>query len=552
MSTDSTKLLLRFDRQKIYFTIPQGTTVIGRLPRCGIVLGEHGKRVSRDHAELLRNDEGLLVRDLDSRNGTLVNGRDIRGQGLIEVKIGDRLQICEYEGVVTNARSPFNDSGICHVDDDDPTDASTKNLQLDGTYSPQVQSANRTPDRLNALVTIGRCLGGALQSEQMIEKAVQTILDIFPAADRCVLGLSSPDSLFVPKWWVLRHENQDGEIRVSQRIFRHVVDTSDSVLLKDASSIFAGAGSIISGQLRSVMCSPLIDTDNQVIGMIQADCRISDQFSQADLEIFATVAAQISLALNFSKLHQNAIEDAVIRKDIEQARAVQLQFLPKEPPSLPGYQFAHYYSAARHVGGDYYDYIKLSDGRLAIVLGDVVGKGVPAALTMVKLATETRAAFEITCDPAEAMTRLNRRLADSFITCVILVLDPLNHTLQISTAGHETPLLRKHGGSLIRIGEQTSGLPLSVFAEATYESETIPLASGDTLLVYSDGIADAEASDGVAQFGKERIVKTLEAHSGPAQRIARDLIEQIDNFTSGWPQFDDMCLVCFQRIDSTP
>jgi serine phosphatase RsbU (regulator of sigma subunit) len=70
--------------------------------------------------------------------------------------------------------------------------------------------------------------------------------------------------------------------------------------------------------------------------------------------------------------------------------------------------------------------------------------------------------------------------------------------------------------------------------------------------VYSDGIADAEASDGVAQFGKERIIKTLEAHSGPAQRIARDLIEQIDNFTSGWPQFDDMCLVCFQRIDSTP
>ena len=550
MSSDESTFFLRFDRQKLYFPIPSGTTTIGRLARCGIVLGKDGKRVSRDHAEIRRMGSQLQVRDLGSRNGTLINGVDIRGQGDVPISLGDRLRICDFEGVVTDKRTPFHDSGICNVDNDEMHlngEGQTALSNLQSTADPSSSDKQHANDRLAALVSIGKSLSNALQTDALLETAVESILDIFPSADRCVIGFASDQALFIPKWWTLRSDNQHSEIRVSQRIFRQVVKTGDSVLFQDAASYFHGSGSVLAGQLRSVMCSPLVDTAGKVIGMIQADAHTSGKFKQSDLEIFATVATQISLAINFSQLHHKAIEDAVFRKDAEQARAVQLQFLPNSSPVVPGYEFADYYSAARHVGGDYYDYIPLADGRLAIVLGDVVGKGVPAALTMVKLATETRAAFEITCDPAEAMTRLNRRLAGSFITCVMLVLDPLHHHLTIVTAGHEIPLLKSDDGQVHRIGHERSGFPLSVVEDFEYEAERVSIAPGDSVIVYSDGFADAENAAAVARFGKERIIDSLSKHRGSATKFVRDLVERVDLFTGGSPQFDDMCMVCFHR-----
>lgn len=137
----------------------------------------------------------------------------------------------------------------------------------------------------------------------------------------------------------------------------------------------------------------------------------------------AAVAIQLSLAVQFSRTHAAAVKDAVVRRDVECAKAIQLQYLPTAAPQISGFEVAGFYRAARHIGGDYYDYIPLPDGRWAIVLADVVGKGVPAALTMVRLATEIRTSLEACGSAAATLSRLNSRLSTHFITMLVAIVD---------------------------------------------------------------------------------------------------------------------------------
>jgi serine phosphatase RsbU (regulator of sigma subunit) len=258
---------------------------------------------------------------------------------------------------------------------------------------------------------------------------------------------------------------------------------------------------------------------------------------------------QLSLAINFSRLHAIAVEDAILRRDVEQARAVQQHFLPVSPPLIDGYELAGFYRAARHVGGDYIDYVPLENGRLAIVLGDVVGKGVPAALTMVQLATETRASLEVCETPSQVVTRLNRKLSNDFITLVVLVLDPATHMVTISNAGHESPLLRTSDGTVDAVGLDAAGFPLSVVEDHQYEELSIQLAPGDRLVIFSDGFPDAEHQASDRRFGTDEISRIFGEFDGAANEFIGHAVDQVDRFMDGGAQFDDMCMVCLRRTD---
>ena len=129
----------------------------------------------------------------------------------------------------------------------------------------------------------------------------------------------------------------------------------------------------------------LISTDGAAVGVIYLDSARGNQFSQRDFEVFTAASTLLSLAFNFVRLHDLALRDALIRRDVENARSIQLSYLPNSPPTVPGFEVAGFYRAARHIGGDYYDYVQLADGCWAVLLADVYGKGVPAALTMVRV-----------------------------------------------------------------------------------------------------------------------------------------------------------------------
>ncbi len=537
----------------------EGTTLIGRNPECAILLQSEETAISRKHAEIRVEGERVAVRDLGSRNGTRLNGRRLPSKQWHSVRALDQLSICDFDFVFIEERQPDPNQGSCRVVPGEPDSSNdTSSVSLSSQSLPVFPADDRLA-QLRSLLRVTEALAGILETEDVIARTAAILLDIFPAVERSAIGFLDPGGRFEPRWWHLRNQDASGEIQISQTVVDFVRSNVEAVLTNDAGRKFPEAESVYSLSLRSIMCAPLLDSNGQVSGMLHVDAQQPNRFSPLDLQVLATVAAQVSLAVEYSKLHEEVVRDRILVHDLERARAVQQQYLPDSSPSLPGYEIAGFYRAAREVGGDYYDYIPLPDGRLALVLGDVEGKGAPAALTMVKLATETQAGVEICESAAKLVTRLNQRMFGSWITYVAIYLDPTTHRLDISNAGHEYPLLRHPDGQVHELAlEETRGTPLSVVQGIEYQQETIELQPGEMLVLYSDGFSDTEA--GILQpenerqktkaerFGKQRIIEILSDSHALLDEFSTRLIQDVDTFRDGHEQFDDMCLICLRRM----
>jgi serine phosphatase RsbU (regulator of sigma subunit) len=216
--------------------------------------------------------------------------------------------------------------------------------------------------------------------------------------------------------------------------------------------------------------------------------------------------------------------------------------------------FFDFYEPANHIGGDYYDYIQLADGRLGIVVADVVGHGVAAALLMSKLSASVRFCFAMETEPAKALTRLNRTLAPEtfdgrFVTFVMSILDPAKNEVTVVNAGHMAPLLRRRDGSVEDLGLAQSGLPLMVDCDTEYQQCQDNLQPGDCLLLFTDGITEAINPAGEL-YGNDRLRKMC-GEVAPRD-IGERVIQDVENFMDGHPAKDDMCLVCVGRLAEAP
>ncbi len=286
--------------------------------------------------------------------------------------------------------------------------------------------------------------------------------------------------------------------------------------------------------------------------MIQVDT--SDQrqrFQKDDLEVLASVASQAAIAVDNAQLHENSLRQQALEHDLELAHKVQRGLLPAAPPQLPGYCFFDFYEPANQVGGDYYDYIELPGNRLAVVVGDVSGKGVAAALVMAKLSGEVRYCLASEADPAAAINRINAGFSrsgwqDRFVTFVLALLDADRHEITLVNAGHMAPLLRHGGGKVEPIGEEETGLPLGVDADFKYQSYTRELAPGDFLALFTDGISEAMNTSGEL-YGLDRLRTQLAADSPRVSELGRLILDDVKRFVGGRPQSDDICLACFGR-----
>ena len=203
-----------------------------------------------------------------------------------------------------------------------------------------------------------------------------------------------------------------------------------------------------------------------------------------------------------------------------------------------------------HVGGDYYDYIALPDGRTAVIVADVVGHGVAAAMMMAKVSGEAKFCLASDGDPATVMDRLNERICelsiDRFVTVLLVVLDPLQHRVTILNAGHMPPIWRRVDGTVDEPGSEISGLALGVRGAQAYRPKTIELRPGELLAMYTDGINE---SLGVAgkQFGRERLRQHVRGVAGSPSALGEVIIQDVQDFLGTGPQTDDMCLVCLGR-----
>lgn len=302
-----------------------------------------------------------------------------------------------------------------------------------------------------------------------------------------------------------------------------------------------------------VLVAPLISS-GELIGLLTLGRRLSErEYSTDDRQMLATLAGYAAPAIRVGQLVREQEAEARDRERIEQelrvAQLIQQQFLPQQLPELPTLQVAAYYRPARQVGGDFYDFLPLGDGRVMLVVGDVTDKGVPAALVMASTHALLRSAATRLLSPGEVLAQVNDQLCEDipqnmFVTCFALAIEPATGHLAYANAGHDVPYLRRAGGEVDEL--HARGMPLGLMASMNYEEKTTTLGPGEGVLLHSDGLVEAHSPER-EMFGFPRLAE-LVGRGERGERLLDACLTELAAFTGpSWGQEDDITLVSLER-----
>ncbi len=527
--------------------------VFGRNADCNVVLNVPA--VSREHAVVRKIQGKYYIEDLKSRNGTFVNNKEVTTRTLL--KDADKIKICDnlmafYEAVaLTPLPEEMRSDGA--VEQDEP-DSSTVEATLNQS-SKQVLEA-QPAEKLAMLLALGAELSQIFNLELLLPTIVDHLFAVFRQADR-VFVIMSEDGKLIPRVTKTRRQGEEEKANFSRKIINRCIETGESLLSEDASADkrFDLSQSIADCRIRSVMCAPMIGRSGaKAFGVIQLDTQDRfKKFTQEDLKLLLSVAGQAAIAVESARMHQTIIDRAGLERDLKLAKQVQNSFLPKRAPQPVGYEFAAHYEAAQEVGGDYYDFIPLPGPRFGIMLGDVAGKGVPAALLMAKVSSDARFCMLTEPDLAIAVGKLNEHmqeagLLDRFVTLGAGLLDPVNHQVTFCNAGHMPPLIyRKATDSFEEgIARDQSGFPLGVAEGIPYESVNTTLAPGDAVLLFTDGITEAKNKSDT-EFQLQGVLTTLKGCAKTPKAMVESLVAAIREHARGCKQHDDITIVAFGR-----
>ena len=419
-------------------------------------------------------------------------------------------------------------------------------------------------DRLRALLQISTNLSRTFDLNLLLAQIADTLFGVFKQADRCFVLMLEDGGRAVPKVVKSRRPGME-DTRFSRTIVKKALDAMQSYLSEDASSdaSLGPAASIAEFRIRSVMCVPLATAEGRPLGAIVLDTHDrGKKFDLEDLNLLTIVAHLAGLAVDKARMLTNLLEREKEGKEVELARKVQLGFLPQTLPEVDGYEFFANYAPAQTVGGDYYDFIPLRGGRLAVVVGDVAGKGVSAALLVAKLSSEVRFSLLTAPDPARAVCLLNEQmsngsLGDRFVTLAVAVLDPAEHTLTIVNTGHMSPKLYRAGTDelLDAISLDDTGVPIGTDPGWAFQAVTVHLEIGDVVTLFTDGVTDALNPAG-RPFGADAVDaclapddSALASDSQRPRRLGERLVGSVRRHANGRLPFDDIAIVVFGRLE---
>lgn len=538
--------------------------IIGREAKdCDIVIPNQA--VSRVHAQITELNGQYSIEDLKSRNHTYVNNKLIEAK--VQLRDNDRIKICDslFSFHANPESLPPLPPEYRREDPSDEEIDLPSTVQATLSRVPQAQLLETQPaERLRALLEISGYLSAATEQTALLDRIIETLFNLFKQSDRCFIILKDDitGKMLVRNF---RSRRQTDETpRFSGTIVRKCLDGMEAFLVDDAStdSKFSMSQSITDFKIRSVMIAPVAVPGSAAFGVIQLDTQDrTKKFTEDDLRLLSSVAHQASIAFDNARLHQDQARRERVMRDLEIASEVQRSFLPQELPNVNGYEFYAHYKSAMTIGGDYYDFIELPDGRWSVLLGDVAGKGVPAALLMAKLSAEARFHILMQKDPCEALARVNEfmlraGLSDRFVTLAAATLDPVRHTVNIINAGHITPFVWRAAEDRLcdAIDVDRTGFPLGVVDQCRYEAVEVALEPGDALLVFTDGVTDALNSKN-EPFRLDGVRRALASDSVVGDMvlspklIGRRVVDAVRAHVAGHDQYDDIALVTFGRYD---
>ncbi|HEY3740183.1 MAG TPA: SpoIIE family protein phosphatase [Bryobacteraceae bacterium] len=516
--------------------------------------------LSRQHLVIEMAGSRWQIRDLNSKNGTVVNGQRL-GTDPLKLKPGDRISaghlIVEFEvpgstGGGLDGSAPVSTGTVVFVDRAaEPISASTTvQASLEGLMGPEKVDPTKTmaftgSPQMRALVRAGR----ELASHRPLEEVFQVIMDLSMeavAAGRGVLMTLEGDKL------ELRAMRGEG-FQISSTVRDRVLKERASVMVRDTSleEAFRERKSIVQQQIKSMIAVPL-QTNDRVIGLIYLDSpNVLRQFTREDLSLLTVMANVAAIRIEHARLNEIEQTEQLYAKELAQAAQIQTGLLPAQAPSVDGYTLGGFNVPCRTVGGDYYDFMPFPDGQLATIVGDVSGKGLAAALMMTSLQARCQILFDGSASLAADVGRLNTAVtrncpAGKFITFFIGVLNPASGSFTYCNAGHNPPLIVRANGTIETL--PGGGVVLGILPVYSYDQESVQLNPGDVAVLYSDGVTENFAADRDEEFGEDRLAQVIHQHRlEPIDQIIQHVCEAVQSFTSGAPAADDFTLVLIRR-----
>ncbi len=528
--------------------------VVGRGGNCDLVIRDLA--ASRQHLRIRKVAGGYECCDLESRNGTRVNGALIDVHPLED---GDEIRIGNTALVFSLA------AGI-----EAPVIEKTVFLQtiIDPSGEAKAPPSSRSKELLEAAYTLMNSMSSSFNTCELVDNILSTTMRAVHAQRGAVLFAGVNGELKPCPECGYVHTIRDGiprlagpgEIEISESVATRVLRDGENVLFQSARAeqVVDPTVSIAALNLTSILCVP-IRTQNTIRGILYIDTDLADhEYSEDDMLLAAAAGNSAGLALENARIHQDLLDKQRIDQDIEAAWTIQEGFLvrdwPTDDPRLDVYGLTR---PARVVGGDFYDFARLDDDHIGLLIGDVSGKGVPAALTMALLLAEFRLCATGAESTAEVLRRLNERMVGrsrrgTFCTAALVALNLRTGRLMAANAGHH-PVLRISDDRVSTV-LSASGPPLGILPGLEWRDEEMIIRPGETILLYTDGIAEAKRPDGMAtggredgEYGLEGLERVARARSkdGP-QALIEAILDDVDSYCSPLAPHDDCTMIALR------
>lgn len=532
------------------FEITSEQTLLGRKSDADVVLTN--PYISRHHAKILRSEEGFTLIDLGSTHGTYHNGKRVDRAPL---RSGDRIGLgrdrLELHFVGDGGQAgPQPQTSV-------PETQSMSSAFLDLSGMMPVAADKSELEKLSFLLDFQYQWGRQFSAEGMFHQILANALEISGAERGFVLRRGEGGFEYALGLDADQRTLPEGEFKTSRSIVQEVAEKRLPVSMTEGiSGDFAQQESIVAMNLRAAACLPLMGIPGDaeqadLLGILYLDStKPMHALTGLDQKILAKLASEAGNILEKLEMIRGIEERKRMEQELSLAQETQTNLLPRQIPGLPGFSIRAFSRATRYVGGDFYDFIPLADGRLAGILADVSGKGVSASLLSSSLQGALHMQFRTGAGPAQVLESVNqfvceRSQSNRFVTLFLFLMDDAGQGIYIS-AGHNPPYVyREDPGQVESL--DSSDLVLGAFDFATYTAHSLSLDLGDVLVVYSDGVTEAcDPSDDM--FGEERLIEIV-AKYGPngAEVVEQELFKALEEFTCGRDQTDDITFIVLER-----
>jgi sigma-B regulation protein RsbU (phosphoserine phosphatase) len=437
-------------------------------------------------------------------------------------------------------------------------EANTLTLTKKVVRSNAAQTLKRASQELSALQTVSEVMTADITIEDLLNLILNKLVETI-SAERGTLYLIDNErgELWSKILMEDSHVLPEIRVKVGEGIAGRVAETGDILNIEDAYShpLFNPNFDAITGfTTRSILAVPMRNPQQELIGVVQLLNKIGGPFTQPDARLLTAMASQAAIAIEHARLHEQELEAKLIARELETAKNIQQSFMPEGPPHLDGWDIAVFWKPVHNVAGDFYDFYALTDDLLALVIADVSGKGIPAALFMALTVSVLRFGMNLNLHPRDMIERANRFIISyqrsrMFATVFVGYLDLPSGSMEFISAGHNPPFLYRAKTGQMEIVD-AAGVAIGVFEAAKYDEKIIVLEPDDILVLYTDGITEI-INSAEEEFGEDHLADLIAENAGrSAQEIAKIITDSIHRFAGDEESFDDETLIILKRADA--